>query len=118
MTVQAYKGSCQCGAVRYEVNADIDNLIACNCSRCGRLGLTLAFAPEDQFTLSSGEDELTEYLFNKHAIQHRFCKVCGVEPFARATAPDGTPTMAINVRCLEGIDANSLDPKKIDGRSF
>ena len=118
MTAQAYKGSCQCGAVRYEVNADLENIIACNCSRCGRLGLTLAFVPEDQFKLSSGGDELTEYLFNKQIIQHQFCKVCGVQPFARAIAPGGAPTMAINVRCLEGIDTNSLDPKMFDGRSL
>ena len=32
-----YSGGCQCGAVRYEVTADINEVIACNCSRCGKL---------------------------------------------------------------------------------
>ena len=64
MTVQHYTGGCQCGAVRYEVTADLDKTIACNCSRCGKLGSILAFAPAEQFTLLSGEDRLTEYRFN------------------------------------------------------
>ena len=42
---QSYSGGCQCGKVRYEVSMDIADLIACNCSRCRRLGSLLAFAP-------------------------------------------------------------------------
>ena len=33
-----HTGGCQCGNVRYEVQADINEVFACNCSRCGRLG--------------------------------------------------------------------------------
>ena len=117
MAVQSYEGSCQCGVVRYEVNADLDQLLACNCSRCGRLGMILTFVSNEEFKLLSGEDSLSEYLFNRHVIHHVFCKVCGVESFARGTRPDGTPMVAINVRCLEGIDPHELEPKKIDGRS-
>ena len=40
-----YSGGCQCGKVRYEVQMDIGEVLACNCSRCGRLGSLLAFAP-------------------------------------------------------------------------
>ncbi|MFY9828017.1 MAG: GFA family protein, partial [Rhodoplanes sp.] len=45
MTSKHYTGGCQCGAVRYEVTADLDNTVTCNCSRCGKLGSILAFAP-------------------------------------------------------------------------
>jgi len=41
---KTYTGSCQCGAVRYEVAADIEKVISCNCSRCRRLGSLLAAA--------------------------------------------------------------------------
>ena len=51
MTAQAYTGGCQCGAVRYEVTADLDHTISCNCSRCGRLGSILAFTPASAFKL-------------------------------------------------------------------
>jgi hypothetical protein len=31
--------------------------------------------------------------------------------------PDGTPTVGINLRCIEGLDVEALDPKPWDGRS-
>jgi hypothetical protein len=71
----------------------------------------------EKFSLKSGADSLTDYLFNRHVIRHQFCKVCGIEPFARGAMPDGTPMAAINVRCLDGIDVHELNPKKFDGRS-
>jgi hypothetical protein len=52
---QTYSGGCQCGKVRYEVQMDIGEVLACNCSRCGRLGSLLAFAPAAQFKLLSGD---------------------------------------------------------------
>jgi hypothetical protein len=63
--------------------------------------------------------ELQEYLFNKHVIHHQFCRTCGVEPFARGTAPGAkAPKVAINVRCLDGIDVASLKPAPFDGKSL
>jgi hypothetical protein len=118
MGAQRYQGSCQCGAVRFEATADLDSTVSCNCSRCGRLGSILAFTPEENFTLRSGDGHLTEYLFNRHAIHHLFCKVCGIQSFARGTTPDGKAMVAINARCLEGVDPDALHPKKVDGRNF
>jgi len=113
-----YQGSCHCGAVRYEAELDLGKpVISCNCSMCGRSGGLLAFTPATGFTLQSGEDSLQDYLFNKHLIHHVFCKTCGIKPFAHANAPDGTPTVAVNVRCLEGVDADALEVNKVDGRS-
>jgi len=40
-----HTGGCKCGAVRYEVDCTLDAPIACNCSRCQRLGSVLVFAP-------------------------------------------------------------------------
>jgi hypothetical protein len=117
MTAQHYTGGCQCGAVRYEVTADLDHTITCNCSRCGRLGSILTFAPAENFTLLSGEQSLTDFQFNKHVIHHLFCKVCGIESFSRGTKPDGTAMVAINARCLDGVDVFALNPTKFDGRS-
>ena len=37
--------------------------------------------------LKSGEDELTEYTFNKHVVHHLFCSICGIQPFAEAADP-------------------------------
>jgi hypothetical protein len=115
---QTYSGGCQCGKVRYEVQMDIGEVIACNCSRCGRLGSLLAFAPRGQFKLLSGEGDLTTYEFNRHLIQHRFCSTCGIQSFAFGTNPStGAQMAAVNVRCLDGVDADTLKVHKVDGKS-
>lgn len=118
MELKHYDGGCQCGAVSYEVEVDLENTITCNCSRCQRMGFVLAFTPTENFQLKSGEDGLTEYLFNNHAIRHLFCKVCGVESFAYGTMPDGTKTVAINANCLSGVDPRALNSQHFDGKSF
>jgi len=117
---QTYTGGCQCGKVRYEVAVDLANpVIACNCSRCGRLGSLLAFAPAADFKLLSGEAGLTDYQFNRHAIRHLFCATCGIQSFARGKRPnDGADVVAVNARCLDRIDPDALTVNKADGRSF
>ncbi len=119
MGTQRYEGGCHCGAVRYEVTADLDGAISCNCSRCSKLGAILTFAPASSFSLTSGEDSLSDYQFNKKAIHHLFCATCGIESFARGTSPkDGAEMVAVNIRCLDGVDPATLSPKQVDGRSF
>lgn len=118
MTTSHYEGGCQCGAVNYTVEVDLDNTITCNCSRCQRMGFVLSFAPRDRFHLKSGEHNLTEYLFNKKVIRHLFCATCGVESFAYGEMPDGTPSVAINVNCLSGVDPGELDSQHMDGKNF
>jgi hypothetical protein len=116
---QTYSGGCQCGKVRYEVQMDIGEVLACNCSRCGRLGSLLAFAPAIQFSLLSGDADLTKFEFNKHMIEHQFCSTCGVQSFAIGTHPKtGAKMAAINVRCVDGIDVDALKVKKVDGKSL
>jgi hypothetical protein len=118
MSAQEYRGGCQCGAVRYEVTADLDHTTTCNCSRCRRLGTIMSFVPTSQFRLLSGEDAMTEYQFNKHVIHHLFCSTCGIQSFSRGEMPDGTKMIAINARCLDGVDVDKLPPsQKFDGKN-
>lgn len=113
-----YSGGCHCGAVRYEVETTLDPVISCNCSICRKRGTLLAFAPLDKFQLTSGENNLSEYQFNRKVIHHMFCSGCGVAPFARGVRPDGAQMVAINVRCLDGVDLDSLTIRKFDGASL
>ncbi|HET9988883.1 MAG TPA: GFA family protein [Kofleriaceae bacterium] len=112
-----YNGSCHCGAVSYSVELELGKVIACNCSICAKSGTLLAFVAEDKFELKTGEDALTPYTFNKHVILHNFCKTCGIKSFSRGKKPDGTPMVAINARCLDGIDVFTLDVQQFDGKS-
>jgi len=114
---KTYQGGCHCGQVRFDVTTDLAPVITCNCSICARHGFLWTFVTPDQFALRAGGDDLTTYKFNKHVIDHLFCPDCGVESFARGKRPDGTESVAINVRCLDGIDLDGLTLTKVDGRS-
>ena len=116
---QTYSGGCQCGKVRYEVDMDIAEVIACNCSRCRRLGSLLAFAPVTQFRLLSGDTDLASYEFNRHLIHHMFCSTCGIQSFAIGKNPKtGAEMAAINVRCLDDLDPDAFNVRKVDGKSL
>jgi hypothetical protein len=115
---KTHSGNCHCGRVRYEATVDLTQVMECNCSHCRRKGFLLTFISPDQFTLHSGEQDLTAYQFNKKIIQHLFCRTCGVQPFARGKMPDGSPAIAINIRCLEDVDPQALRPMPFDGRNM
>jgi len=68
--------------------------------------------------LLSGEDNLVSYKFNKKAIDHLFCKMCGVESFARGEDKEGKKMVAINVRCLESVDIEKLTLTKVNGKDW
>lgn len=85
---------------------------------CGKSGTLLTFIPEADFKLLSGEEGLTNYQFNKKHINHLFCKVCGIKSFASGAAPDGTMMMAVNVRCLDDFDIQTLEIQAFDGKSL
>jgi len=116
--IRTHEGSCMCGKVAFEVETDLEGLVECNCSHCYRKGLVLKFVPADRFRVLHGEDALSEFRFNKHRIQHLFCQTCGVQAFARGKGPDGSETVAINVRTLEDVEPFSYETTKVDGRSF
>jgi hypothetical protein len=113
-----YKGSCHCGKVAFEIEGEFKEAVACNCSICQRKGWLLWFMPREAMTLLTPESAASTYTFNKHRIKHRFCANCGTAPYAEATDQKGQPTVAINIRCLEGIDLASIPVKHFDGRSL
>jgi len=112
-----YTGGCHCGRVRYEVTADLGQTTQCNCSICTARGLIVAFVPAAQFKLVSG-DGLTDYQFNKKHIHHLFCPVCGIESFAKGKSKKGEEMVAINARCLDGVEVEALKPAPFDGRKL
>lgn len=114
---KTYTGGCHCGRVRYEVRADLGQVVSCNCSICSKTGALYAFVPAEQLTLLSGEDALADYQFHKKVLHHLFCTGCGIRSFGRGTAPDGTPMCSINVRCLDDVDLDALNVTRYDGKS-
>jgi hypothetical protein len=102
----------------YEVETRLEPVLSCNCSICQKRGALLTFVPAAQFTLLSGEDDLTDYQFNKKIVHHLFCSHCGVGSFAWGTSPDGSAMIAVNVGCLDDVDLAALSPMAFDGKSL
>lgn len=113
-----YKGSCHCGRIAFEVEGTIDSGLACNCSICQRKGSLLWFVPHDNLTLLTPERNANTYTFNKGVIKHRFCSSCGMHPYGEGIDPEGNRTAAINLRCIEGIDLDSIPVTQFDGRAM
>src|SRR4051794_3957099 len=105
----SYEGSCHCGAVHYQVTMPRPSkAVACNCSICSRAGWLLAFVPASAFELRAGSDALTDYQFGKKHLHHQFCRTCGVRAFSRGADEKGNEMIAINLRCVAGIDVKAL----------
>lgn len=113
-----YQGSCHCGNVAFEVEGDIQEALACNCSICQRKGSLLWFVPRSELKLLSQDSAASTYTFNQHVIKHRFCPTCGIHPYGEGTDPQGNAMAAINIRCLDDIDLDAIPVKHFDGRSL
>lgn len=113
-----YRASCHCGAVAFEVDGAIDAGLACNCSICSRKGSLLWFVPRAQVRFATPDDAAGTYLFNQHRIRHRFCRRCGIHTHGEADDPKGVPTIAVNLRCVEGLDLDAVPVQRFDGRAL
>src|SRR5437899_12566076 len=113
-----YRGSCHCGAIAFEVEGELTGAVACNCSICSRKGALLWAVPRDRLRLLTPEQEIGRYAFNRHVIEHRFCRTCGIHPYAEATGAGAGRAAYVNIRCLENLDLASIPSQEFDGRSM
>ena len=116
-----HPGSCHCGKIAFEVDGETDNAVACNCSICQRKGSLLWFVPRSALhplTPDANAARAARHTFNRHAIRHRFCPVCGMPPYGEGRDRDGNAMAAINLRCLEGIDLAAIPAEHVDGRAY
>lgn len=111
-----YTGSCHCGTVKFEVQAEEPvELERCNCSVCRKSGYLHLIVPAAHFKLLQGEDALSTYTFNTGVAKHHFCRICGIKPFyIPRSNPDGVD---VNVNCLDNPPAE-MTIVEFDGRNW
>ena len=68
--------------------------------------------------LLSGFEKLTDYQFGKKHIHHPFCSVGGLKPYSHGSDGKGNEMIAVNVRCVEGLDLRGITPNWFDGASL
>jgi hypothetical protein len=114
--VPKYLGSCHCGNVRFELDADIDHVRVCDCSLCRRRG-ALNFRVEDaQLKPLTPLEDMTSYQWHTKTATDYFCPTCGMLPFRRPrTAPH---LWTVNVRCIEGLDLDAIAVKRVFGAGY
>ena len=126
MTMKTYKGSCHCGANRYEVDVDLAaGTSRCNCSLCKKARAWFVLVPPERFRRLTSDESETEYQWTPPGrpgpfLHYRFCKTCGVRTVGHGGL--GTPKgfHFVAVASLDGVDPSDIPPESIhynDGRS-
>jgi len=79
-------------------------------------GFLHLIVPKAQFSLKTGEEQLTSYQFNSKTANHLFCKVCGVKSFyIPRSNPNG---VSINVNCIKQATFEEIIHEDFDGENW
>ena len=114
--MQTYKGSCHCRRVTFELRANLDYVVDCNCSLCRRVGALWHGASKSNLRIVTGEADLVLYEFNTKTAKHYSCSYCGIHPFIH---PRIDPSAwAVNVRCIDGVDLSAIPILPFDGENW
>ncbi|KAG1249799.1 hypothetical protein G6F57_020519 [Rhizopus arrhizus] len=106
---------------------NLDHVRSCNCSICRRRGALIHRVPATALRLFTPLAELTVYQWHTGTAKDYFCLKCGILPFRIPSAPTAEELArgvipftgwAINVRCLEHVDLESIPVKRILGANL
>ena len=98
-------GSCLCGAVAYQVDADMSRIVHCHCQTCrkthGAAFSSVTAVPRESFRWTRGSDLLTAFESSPGKFR-RFCRRCGSHIMAERVAQ---PVVLLRLGCLDSAVA-------------
>jgi hypothetical protein len=75
------RGECNCGAVQFEIDADLRDVYVCHCSICRRFtgsqGIAVVVFSKQQFRWLQGHDHVATWQKPGTDWHAYFCRVCG-----------------------------------------
>jgi hypothetical protein len=91
-------GSCLCGAIRYTVTAQVNELRACHCTHCqkssGGAGSVNAVVPSEGFKLTHGKPKRFDAKADSGRTLYRFfCGDCGSPIYSQRETNPGMVTV-------------------------
>lgn len=107
-------GGCLCGGIRYQIEGDLAQPIACHCSQCARTSgnfAVMAACRTADLTLS--ESGTLTWFSSSADVQRGFCTRCGGNVFWKAGSSDelyvtaGTIDRPTNLRLSEHVYVGS-----------
>lgn len=109
------EATCECGAVRVEVETAPESVGDCNCSICRRYGALWAYYPVAKVRVSGAT---TVYLRKHGTIEFHHCAVCRCLSHWRAVDKSMVRKMGVNARLMapEVLRATRVVP--LDGASI
>lgn len=118
----ALKGSCHCGATRFEVTAPPTELTRCNCTFCSKRGVLWAYYAAEQVKFTHREQAGT---YDRNApVAHHHCQVCGCGTWTDipivendAVVP-GQFRLGLNSRLFDDFNLDAVRVVFLDGRNL
>jgi hypothetical protein len=108
--LKTFKGSCHCGAVRYEADLDLSRGTGrCNCTFCLKARAWATYVKPEAFRLAVGSEEGVAYHKHPQAPAKYHCGRCGVLTHARGDAEYmGGPFVCVFVTTLDDASPEEL----------
>lgn len=118
------KGSCHCGATKFEVTEAPTSVTRCTCSFCSKRGALWAYYAPAQFLLETPEETIATYRWRTKFVAHNFCPTCGCTTFS--VSPDWSkgepdfdnPRIGVNARIFDDFDLDAVPVTVIDGKNL
>lgn len=119
---KTYKGSCHCGAVRFEADIDLSaGTGKCNCTFCTKARAWKAFVKPASFRLAAGSEKAKGYHKHPQAPLKYHCPECGVRTHELGSADYmGGDFVAIFLAALDDVEPAELIAAPVrysDGRN-
>ena len=108
--LKTFKGSCHCGAIRYEADIDLSRGTGrCNCTFCLKARAWATYVKPEAFRLAAGSEEGVAYHKDSGAPVKYHCARCGVRTHARGDADYmGGPFVGVFLATLDDASPQEL----------